>query len=592
VGILSHRSDSLAAISFLLLVFGAAVFHISLYSLTWDHPLPLVALLAGILLQAFALAIFVGCLLNKGLVRQDSGFCLAFLAIFSLSMSMTRLSRFAGFSGFDFLREVQVMHYTARTGYWDPSLTSISNYQSSLAITVLPTVASGILDIPPDSAFLFQTFALMGLLPLAVQAVVSALTNSVRLGTLSGVLLATNWFFFGAHLIGKTAPALFLATIALYCLIRNEVGLNLAGALLGLGAAMSHYTVALVFSFTVLAVVISSFPIVPTLKRLRWLKELGTPTVNLAYSLLAIMLVVLWLSITTNVITAASTSAAQVFNSIVTLASGPKRVDTSLAVSNAAGPAVTVWFNFQNLLIGIGGLFWVNKYRKSAIRGGLASWLLAGLASICLLLAWILLPFLSVSVESTRILAIILPVVIGFSAVILFELFNRRNVAWKGLVLVIFVLMLPMNLMAANQTQNIFYHQLQTISISNRESLESISVPTDTNAAATIWISQYLPTHIPIEVDAVGRYAVLSSSPFPIQPQYREEGFPPYNFTGRPTLLSYYFVLYGNWTLANLGARATTQGDPQLFLSLNLENRTHNLVYSSPKFWIVIPNPR
>ncbi len=459
--VLNYLSKSPAVISLLLLVFGAAVFHVSLYSLTLDHPLPLVSLLTGILLQALALTSFVGWLLKREPGR-DSGFCLVFLAILSLSMAMTRLSRFAGFSGFDFLREVQVMHNTARTGYWDPSLTSISNYQSSLAITILPTVASRILGIPPDSALLFQTFTLMALLPLTVQAVVSSLTTSFRIGTLSGVLLAANWFFFGAHVIGKTAPALFLATVALYCLVRREARLNLAGALLGLCVAMSHYTVALVFNFTVLALVVSSLLIVPMLKRMKWFKQLGTPTLNPAYSLVAIMLVVVWLGLTTSVITAASTSAAQVFTAIVTLASGPKREDTSLAVSNTAGPIITVWFNFQNFLIGIGGLFWLNMYRKSAIQGGLANWLLAGLASICLLLAWIVLPFLSVSVESTRVLAIILPVVIVFSAVILIEV---------------------------------------------------------------------------------------------------------------------------------LGARETTQGNPEFFLSLNPENRTHDLVYSSPKFWIVIPNP-
>ena len=177
----------------------------------------------------------------------------------------------------------------------------------------------------------------------------------------------------------------------------------------------------------------------------------------------------------------------------------------------------------------------------------------------------------------------ILPIIIFFLATVLTEVFRLRRLIWKIGILVIVFLMLPMNMMLASQDQNILYHQLDSLPAVKRLSLESISVPSHSNRAVAIWVSSYVPSSRPLEVDAVGRYALTTSSPFPLQIAFVYESSPPYTFR-RYTVLSSYFVNDHIWSLATLGARTFAEADPSQFFS-----PTHNVLYSSPKFWIVGP---
>ncbi len=564
---------------------GATLFHLSLYSLSTSHPWPLYALLAGIFLQASSTTLFaVQLFKNNGDPGFSNTFCSQFLFVLSLSLSLTRLSRFSGFSGFDFPREGQVLENTVRNDYWDPGLGPFSNYQSSLAVTVLPTMLSHALQVPAETIFLLQTFLFLAMLPLVVLAVVKSLTGDMRLATVSGLLVAQNWFFFGAHVIGKTSPALFLAALAFYCLTRQDGALQSLGVLFSLGVAMSHYTIALLVIFLLLSLVVFAKAVTPVLRSLPYFSSSSQVPVSMRYILLSVGLITLWLSFAApNVLSDAGLAARQVSFSFSNLASGPKRVDTSLAVSGSAGPLVTGWFDFQNGLIGLGGLIMLNRYRGGRATGPLASWILVGSSLIILLGAWIVLPWLSVRVESTRILAMILPFVGMFPASMLMHGSWYRFRIWKIMALGIIFLMIPMNLMLPNQERNILFHQPSSFSLDKNLDLDSSYLPSQSNVATAAWASNYLPTEKPVEVDAVGRYALLTALPFPPRFGFAEETSPAYNFK-RYDILSSYLMEDKIWSVATLGTRILISADPAPFFSPH-----HDILYSSPRFWIVSP---
>ena len=560
---------------------GAVLFHLSLYSLATPTPLPELALFAGIFLQALSATLFTARLLRDGHPRDDT-FCVLFVLCISLSLSLTRLSRFAGFSGFDFLRERAVSQNTIETHFWDPSLAAISNYQSSLAITILPTIASQSMRLPLNTMFLLQTFLLVALLPSVVQTVLRSLTGDLRLSTLSALLLSQNWFFFSAHVIAKTAPALVLSVLSLYCLTKRDSKLRGLGVLLGLGVAMAHYTIALLLSFMLLATIVwlgsrRLLGKVPIIGRM------PVPELGIRYSILSVVLIATWLLLTApSILPDASLAAQQAVSTLIGGSSGPRRVDTSLALSSPAGPIVTAWFDFQNGLIGLGALMMANDYRKSRTGRELSTWMLCGMAGVVLLGAWLVLPWLSLRVESTRILGAILPFAALFPAILLNRLSALGKVG-KPVILILVFLLLPMNMMLPNQHQNVFYHPLTDLPLEKRLDLESSLIPRDANYAVAHWVNNYLPLDKLVEVDAVGRYVLLTALPFPSDVQFAQEGTPPYTFR-RYTILSSYFVGEQVWGVASLGARILAAEDPSPFFSPN-----HDIIYSSSRFLVATP---
>lgn len=566
-----------------LVIAGGILYHLGLYSLSTNNPFPVSLTLAGILVQAFASTVFVAQLFNDRGNPSRQRLSLFLLAL-SVSTAFTRLSRFAGFSGFDFLREVQLLENTSRTGYWDPEIGGSQKYQSSLAITLLPAMSSLVLGVPANIVLLFQTFLVTALLPMAVQVSVTSLTGNPRFGFLTGVLLAVNWFFFGAHIIAKSAPGLLLLTLALYCFSKREEKFRTIGVLFSLGVAMAHYTIALLLLFVLLALSIWSRVITRFLTRIPWSKTATSPQVSVIHTAAAALLITLWVAYAAPmVLSDLAGTSGHLLSSIGDLLSGPRRADTSLAITNSTGPVVTGWFNFQNLLIGLGALSWFIEYIRGKLKGDLLNWMLSGIFLIVLLLSWIILPWLSIRVESTRILAMILPIVTIFLARVLSDAFHLHRTALKISVFVFVFLMLPMNLMIASQEPNVLYHQLDQLPVTRRVAIESTSIPFDSNEAVASWGVAYLPLDKPLEVDAVGRYALTTSSPLPREIPFVYESSPPYGFD-RYTLLSSYFVQNDLWSTAHLGGRIFSTADPSPFFS-----PTHNIIYSSPRFWIAGP---
>ncbi len=500
-------------------------------------------------------------------------------------MAFTRLSRFAGFSGFDFVLERSVLQSTLGNGYWDPSLGYVSNYQASLAITILPSMTSGIINVPGVTTFLFQTFFLIALLPLAMHFIINSMTGDFRLATLSSLLLAQNWFFFGQHLIGKTAVALVLCVLAFYCLIHRNRNFRILGVFLSLGVVMTHYTVSLLLAFILLSYFAFSKIVIPIFAHVSPFRKSSPITVMIAPVAASLALIILWLGFAAPlVLPAATSSVQQALGSIGQIASGPKRADTSLVVSTSAGIIVTVWFNFQNALIALGGLLLLNRYRIGLIRDSLATWTLICISLITLLGAWIVLPYLSVEVESTRILSMILPFAIIFLGAFLLRAAKSPSRIATIVVLAVVFLMLPMNLMLSNQDRNIFYHAEGSLPLDRRFASDTSLVPSYSNYAVAVWASNYLPSNRAVEVDAVGRYALITALPFPPKLSFSQEQLPPYTFH-RYSVLSSYFVEDRIWSATILGAGVSIPGqDASFFFS-----PAHNVLYSSPKFWVMSP---
>ncbi|HVH15885.1 MAG TPA: hypothetical protein VNA15_09240 [Candidatus Angelobacter sp.] len=576
------------ALPWVLLVAGAVIFHLSLYSLSTSNPFPLSFLLTGIFLLALSVTSFVAQLFRVGpeLTERQRNLQTIYLLGLSVSLSFTRLSRYAGFSGFDFVREASTLQNTLNTGYWDPSLGSLSNYQSSLAITILPTLTSGTIRVPGLTVFLFQTFFLIALLPLTIHPIINRLTGDFKLATFSSLLLSVNWFFYGQHIIGKTAPALFLAVLAFYCLVHEKKNFQTLGVLFSLGVAMSHYTISLFLAFTIVSYFAFSKILVPIFSHTSPFRQISPMRIGLAPIMASILLIMGWLAFAAPLIPPdAVSSIQQSVGTITQIFSSAKRVDTSLAISSSAGPAITAWFDFQNGLIGLGGLYLFERYRKGYLRGNLATWTLVGLSMIALLGAWILVPYLSVKVESTRILAIILPFIIVFLGVMLLRIAKPPSRLGLIAVMALILLMLPMNLMIADQQRNPLYHTADSLPLDKNLDDDSSLIPTYSNYAIAVWANSYLPSGKPVEVDAVGRYALTTALPFPSNLNFSQEQIPPYTFH-RYSILSSYFVDNDVWSATILGLSVPIPEPPSYFFS-----PAHNVLYSSPKFWVMSPAP-
>ncbi len=568
----------------ILLGVGALTYNLSLYSEASRNPFPEFFIYFGIFIQATSVTLFVAQLAHSEPGRVQQRFQLFFLFLLSISLSFTRLSRYAGFSGFDLIRENSVLQNTAASGFWDPALGASSPYQSSLAITVLPTMTSAISQVSASQLLLFQTFFFFALLPIAVYAVVNSITNDSELAALSSLALALNWFFFGAHIIGKTAPALLLFFLAFYALTGKEHSVRSLGIILCLGVAMSHYTISIALAFVLVAWLVISKIVVPILQRLPFFEKSSPIQVTVTPLLASLALVTLWLAFAApTILSQAFTSIQQVLFSISHLSSGPKRADTSLAISSAAGPIVTGWFDFQNGLIALGALLFLNRYRRGLTRGIFATWNLMGASLIGLLGAWLALPYVSVAIESTRILAIILPFITFFLAGLLWRIFKSHQSLWKGTVLVLIFVMLPMNLMLPNQERNSLYHSRDSLPLDARLDVDSSLIPNAANAAVAAWVNSNVPANKPLEVDSVGRYAIITAVPFPPKLGFAQEPSPPYNFS-RYAILSSYFVDHDIWSTSILGSSIQVTADPSPFFS-----PTHNIVYSSSVFWVASP---
>jgi hypothetical protein len=575
-----------------LLIGGGMAFHLSLYSLALGGDATALSfqlpLLFGVFLMAISVSLFTVDLLSNPGSTKPVRFYVVYILSLSLVLSLTRLSRFAGLSGADAVKEAEIALGTYNANHWDASLGQLSNYQSSLAITILPSMIGRSIGLPANLVLLFQTFIMMALLPVVVQAVTSVLTGSPRLGALSGLLIATNWFFFGAHLIGKTEVALLLATLSVYCLMNKEERMRSLGVLLGLGVVMSHYTIGLYFSGILVIILIWSKILGPVFRHLPGFRKVIVPSFHISRPIIAIGLVVLWLAYAAPMVFPAFQSATVQGISGLLSNTGAKRADTGLVLSNTA---VTFWFDFQNGLLVLGGLLAVNYYRNGRILGNLATWTVIGVILILLPLAWIILPALSVQVESTRIIGMILPFSILLVARLFMRVYSFPGNFWKAALLLIVLLLVPMNLMLLN-TQQILYHQPGDLDLTKRLDLESSFFPLSSNHAMAYWADSYIPTNRNVEVDAISHYALSSGLPFPSKIKYYQEDYPPYA-SARFAVLTNYFVNYNIWTKSNLGNVTQVNQSSAPFFQFQgsgaTQPPTRDLVYSSSRFWIVSP---
>lgn len=570
-----------------LLLVGSGIFNLSEYSLTTANPFPLTILLLGVLLIAASVTMFAIHLLGDPGSTRPSSFYILYVVVLSIALSLTRLSRFAGYSGADIVKEGQVSLGTYSANYWQPSLGELTNYQSSLAVTILPSIIGRIVGVTSRDILLPQSFVMMALLPIAVQAIASNITGSPRLGALSGVLIATNWFFFGAHLIGKTEVALFLLTLSVYCFTRKENSLRSLGVLLGAGVVMSHYTIGIYYSAVLLIILTWSKILGRFFKHLPGFTKLTVPPFHTWRPVLTIGLVVLWLAYAAPlVLPTLQTATVQALSGLIS-GTGQKRADTSGFLSNPGGLPVTLWFDFQNGLLALGALLAVNYYRKGRIVGSLAIWTVAGVSLVVLPVIWILIPGLSVQVESTRTIEMILPFSILLVARLFMRVYSFPGLFWKALVILVIFLLVPMNLMLFN-SQEVLYNQPDKLSLDRTLDLDSSYLPYPSNYAMSYWADGYLSTNNTIESDAISHYALYVSLPFPSKINPIQEDFSPVNHN-RYAVLSYYFIDYNNWTKSSLGTISKAPGDPSLFFQFPLYRPTRDTVYSSPRFWIVSP---
>lgn len=350
---------------------------------------------------------------------------------------------------------------------------------------------------------------------------------------------------------------------------------------------MSHYTIGLYYSAVLLIILGWSKVLGPLFRHFPGFNRMIVPPFHGSRPILAIGLIVLWLVYGAPMVLPAFQSATVQGITGLLSNTGAKRADTGLVLSNTA---VTFWFDFQNGLLVLGALLAINYYRRGRMVGNLAIWTVIGIILILLPLAWIVLPALSVQVESTRIIGMILPFSILLVARLFMRVYSFPGNFWKAAAVLIVFLLVPMNLMLLN-TQQVLYHQPTDLDLNKRLDLESSFLPLSTNHAMAYWTDSYIPTNRNVEVDAISHYALSTGLPFPSKIKYYQEDFPPVT-SGRFAILTNYFVNYNIWTKSTLG-NVTQVNEPSSpffqFGPPGPPQPTRDVVYSSARFWIISP---
>lgn len=508
-----------------LVLIGGILTHMYLYTVD-SHLLPISLLFFGVFLQSIGITMLLLPLLMGSRKKINTVLFLTSVLALSFSVNYMRVSRFDLVMGGDTPKEVKGAKIVQLVGSWDPyfatpGLTPPSyKYAGSLAITIFPLITCELTGLSVENFFRFLMSMIVSLHPLFVFIMLRYIFKESPITYLTTVLWPQLFFNHQLLEMTRSAVGLPLLWLIIYILFRKPSKSHILLVILAFGVVSAHYTVSY-FGFYILLFIAMLHPLrefLPVLRRANpQLQKVVDRSFILAYSVITLS----WLAYSvTRLFTWHLQQAQNLLESLLSLNFQGKtmRWEQGFIFGSPRGPIITAWFDMQFLLIGLGGLIaLVDCIRRRVTSSAQVSWVLLGFSMIGVLLSTML-PYISLYVETGRLICYFSPFLCSFMAIVLLRLKGRSR-----LFTVFFLLsMLTMNLLLPAHQNDMMYHSDKELPPERVLIYRSTKVVTLAGEAVGGWIERYRPVaeeriDVPIEygrkepitTDHVGFWALM-----------------------------------------------------------------------------------
>lgn len=496
-------------------------------------------------------------------------------------MGVTRFGM--GAQDVDLRHEIQVAQNTYVNERWDSSLEKFSKYVSCLSVTIFPTILSKVTGINIVGTFLLTMRLLSASVPIFVLVIINFITKNRTVAFLSALLFTLNYFFFTMSVnYMKTTLAIIFSLLVVYCLFHKSRKYTFLAMLFSIGVVTSHYNTVYFTVYVLVSMLLFPlflYKIAPNKAKVLLKQRFFTNTFLVIFLVIIFTWQIFYSPMTFN-------EVARLISELVTRLKsfdfGFKTSETSYIVSSPKGPIITMWFDLQNILIGIGGLLALFSFFKGKIvKGKEVTWILAGCSLLGLLSTWFVLPVLSVDVSPSRVVYISLAFFSYFLALIIRRALNSRLLPFAVLFL---LLMLPMNMMLPSHQNDMLYHPESALQPERvADSLISGYV-SKTAVEASNWVSANIKTGKIIKADYLGASSLRLLMPFPrvpIELEVRDVPYPQFS-SSEYLLLEDFYIRNGLWIVSTWATGLIFK--PAMNSTVFFYEPLNNVIYNSNRY--------
>jgi uncharacterized membrane protein len=569
------KIKSIYWVSLIMLLVGAIITHLYLYMVDVST-LPFFVLIIGIGIQSASFLILT--YKTKTSNNKFSPYYYIFyILVLSISIVFMKNTRFQVW-GTDILEEKNVAKNTFSNQYWNTTLIKSSNFVSSLEVTILPAILAEITGMSIDAIFNTIMAGIVASIPVFLFLIIHSITNNRDVAFLSSALFAQNYFFFTIYpnIIKYCFAILFmLLTIYSYVIARVKgKKYVLLGVLFSLGVVISHYTTILLFAYILLFFIILWF-----LYKSLWKHQLRKQLFSYIYLVMYLTIAFSWLIFiaypTFNMIF--YNVGRKILASLLSANFGIKSptIQYSLNPPQYRDLSVTVWFDLQNVAIGFSAFLAFVGLVRGKIGKGEDEWTIMGLASIILVIIWVLLPGFSTKVYPERILSFSMLFSSYFLASFLSKCMKKGKLLVQFIVAVFLILMLPMNLMLPSHGTDPLFHSVSSFTPERALNLQSTGYRTDTDKVIVNWVVKYIKISKPIYVDYKGKYTSILS-PFPHVSLFIYSQYP----NSAPDSFIFLHILYIEYNLWAFGSLSVINFNRSIDSSIFFQP-PYDIVYDS-----------
>lgn len=519
-------SSRMRVLPLLFIVVGAIVMHLYLYYVRLKESVDVSILFGGVFLQSigFLLLIFPLLFYPKKAVNKEF-FMMCVLAL-SFSITLIDLTRFP--IPFHTDAKSEYLAASVTKDLWNPGLASqlipsggpyaikgtlgLYDFIGCLSVTIFPAIVSNVIGMDVTNLFTFFYPVIVALMPLSFFIVIRRFLGDSVITYLSAALIPPYLAFSEGYIQAyRSAVAVFMLYVLVYCMTMKNRKSGLLAGLLGFGVVTAHLTVGyfgvMLFAFFLL----SGIPrrLLERLK-LQWRSE---RVVNPFFFAGFVMMVLAWAWYANVFI-----FTEHVHRILFYLTEGLREMSSTPEAGYIAGiggePILTAWFDLEFLLIGVGALIGLYMVLKGRLSKAESTWIICGCGGIGYILATAFLntrsnfgPF----VEPPRAIIYLLPFAASFLALSLLKM-RRRYL--KFLVILFIALMLPMNMMLPSHEKSLIFHASSALTPERLAIYGTSFALEEAYVTGANWIRQQIGTDEFIRVDSVG-YAQMIYGLYP-----------------------------------------------------------------------------
>jgi len=456
-----HRTiESTNKYSVFTLLAGSLLVHSYLYNVD-INPFHIEFLFLGVIVQSTSLLWLLSPILTGSKRSISPTLFMSCILMFSFSMSYATVTRFGTVYGSDVQREFKDALATIANERWDPYLTPpgyISpayKYTNVLSITIFPLILKEVTGLGVEQLFVFFMPAIIALLPLFAFVTIRRFLGESPVIFLSIALMPQIFFFYVLRDLYRSALIMPSLLLMMYCLSRGTRKDTMLGLLFSLSVASGHYT--LVYFSNIL--LLSSILAPPIFRRLfpksDKVARIKVGTISSGQFIACFLVQILWLAYISAPVF--FYHVQQGFNLVNQLLSFvyERRAETGYVLTSPRGPIITMWFDMQFVLMGVGGLLGMIECARGRIKcRSEFTWIL----TCCSLIGFTLLVSISTLSIYLQVERIISYYLLWLSSAMAISLIRIRRSRFKAFTLVFLLLILPMNMLLPDHSNDMMYH--------------------------------------------------------------------------------------------------------------------------------------